>query len=185
MTITIKDGLYTFGTNQVVQVPPSLTVAASGDIGATNDAEKKAMPGVLYRHKGNVYRYVRLAVGVHAVASAAGGVVHWDHIDPDNGEFEATSDYSDAFGKNAVAGVALGVVTDVYYTWIQVGGVVMAYVADSTAVGDVMIYSTTDLGFGRCAADAAVTGMPFGVALEAKSNTTADKAKVLLLNLIW
>jgi len=189
MAVTLKDGLFTFGSNQISEVPPSLPVAASGDIEATNDAAQKAPLGVLYRHKGNVYRYVKFDNGSTdqqtAVACAAGGVLHWYLLDPPNGVFTATSAYAAAPGKNAVAGVALNVTTHGYYTWIQVGGRVMAYVVANTAVGDVMVYSSTDLNFGRCAADAAVTGIPFGVAMEARGTTTANKAYVLLLNLIW
>lgn len=180
MTVTIKDGLYTFGTNQIVEVPPDLSVG--GDIENTNDASQKAPLGILYRHKGAIYRYVKFDDGA-AVAAAAGGVAHWDVLDPDDGKFTVTSDYSDGVGKNAIAGVFLNAVTDQYYTWIQVGGVVDAFVAALTAIGDVMIYNATDLYFDRCAADAAVTGMPFGVAMEEVGQD--NKALVLLLNLIW
>jgi hypothetical protein len=190
MTVTIKDGLFTFGSIETSQVPPALTVAASGDIGATNDSTQKAPLGVLYRHKGNVYRYVLMNTGASAVASAAGAVVHWFSLDPANGLFTVVTDKTDAGGtsvdgKNLIAGIALGVVTNGYYTWIQVGGVAMAYVADSTVAGDICVYGDTDLYFARIAADAAVTALPFGVALEAKSGTTTSKAYTLLHNMIF
>jgi hypothetical protein len=185
MTVTLKDGLFTFGSQEIVEVPPKLTVAASGDIAATNDATQKAPLGILYRHKGNVYRYVQFDNGGDNVAAAAGGVAHWYNLDPINGLFIVSSDYSNSVGKNLVAGILLKAVTDQYYTWIQVGGVAMAYVADSTVAGDLCIYGSTDLYFARAAVGAAVLGLPFGVALEAKSNTTANKAYVLLLNMIW
>lgn len=189
MTVTLKDGLFTFGTNEVVQIPPDLTASPYGSIANTNDAEQKAPLGILYRHKGNVYRYVQYEAGQDAVAAAAGGVVHWYSLDPANGKFVVTGDFSDSGGasvgaKNLCAGILGCVVTDQYYTWIQVGGVVLlAKVNTSNAAGDVMIYSNTDLTFGRCAADAAVTGTPFGVALAV--DNPSGFGPVLLLNMIF
>lgn len=189
MTVTLKDGLFTFGSNQISEVPPSLPVTASGDIESTNDATQKAPLGVLYRHKGNVYRYVKFDDGtgvaqVTAVACIAGGVMMWEALDPPNGIFTVTSAAGARLGKNCIAGIALRVITNGYYSWIQVGGVhLLVSVNTSNAAGDVMIYSDTDQTFGRCAADAAVTGMPFGVALAVDS--PAGYGPVLLLNLIW
>lgn len=186
MTVTIKDGLFTFGSQEIVEVPP--TTSSGGDIATTNDATQKAPLGILYRHKGNIYRYVKLDTGAgkaqSAVACAAGGVLHWEALDPENGVFTVTSAYAAALGKSCIAGIALMAVTNLYYTWIQVGGVhLLVGVDSSTAIGDVMIYSSTDLRFGRCAADAHVTGMPFGVALGVDSPT--NFGPVLLMNMIW
>ncbi len=183
MTVTIKDGLFTFGTQELVEIPND-SAGLIGGIASTNDSVQKAPLGVLYRHKGNVYRYVKFDDGA-AVAAVAGGVVHWLTIDPANGSFVVTSDESGSIGLNLIAGILLGVVTDQYYTWVQVGGVAMANVADSTVAGDVCISGTTDLAFDRLAADATITYKPFGVALEAKSNTTTGKAYTLLLGMIW
>lgn len=191
MTVTIKDGLFTFGSVETSEVPPVLPVSATyGDIKATNDSAQKAPLGVLYRHKGNVYRYVLMNTGASAVASAAGGVVHWYALDPANGKFTVTTDKTDAGGtsadgKSLLAGITLGIVTNGYYTWVQVGGVASVFVAGSTVVGDVMIYSDTDLYFNRCAADAAVTALPYGVALESKSATISNQATCLLHNMIF
>lgn len=188
MTVTLKDGLFTFGTNEVVEVPPDLVASPYGSIANTNDATQKAPLGVLYRHKGNVYRYVKFDNGTTAqqtaVAAAAGGVLHWYQIDPANGLFTATSAYAAAPGKNMIAGICLCVVTHGYYTWIQVGGVhLLVMVNTSNAAGDVMIYSATDLTFGRCAADASITGMPYGVALAVDS--PSGFGPVLLMNMIF
>jgi hypothetical protein len=188
MTVTLKDGLFTFGTNEVVEVPPRLSASPYGDIENTNDAVQKAPLGILYRHKGNVYRYVLFDNGAGgqqtAVACQAGGVLHWEALDPANGIFTATSAYAAALGKSCIAGLALNVVTNGYYTWIQVGGVhLLAKVDTSNAAGDVMIYSATDLTFGRCAADAAVTAIPYGVALAV--DAPSGYGPVLLMNLIW
>lgn len=184
MTVTLKDGLHTFGANEIVEVPPALTVG--GDIQNTNDSAQKAPLGVLYRHKGATYRYVLVDTGTTPVATADGGVAWWHDLDPVNGKFEVTSAYADRLGatngKNLLAGIFRCVVTDGYYTWIQVGGVCDCKVDTSTVAGDVMIYSTTDLTFGRIAADAAITAIPYGVALEAD---TAGVGSVLLLNMIF
>jgi len=188
MTVTIKDGLSTFGTQELVEIPND-KAGLIGGIASTNDSVQKAPLGILYRYKGNVYRYVLFDDGVGesqtAVASAAGGVAHWAAIDPENGTWTATSAYAATLGKNLIAGIFGGVVTQGYYTWIQVGGVATVFVADSTVAGDVCIYGGTDLYFGRIAADASITAKPFGVALEAKSNTTANKAATLLMGMIF
>lgn len=188
MTVTTKDGLFTFGTQELVEIP-SPSAGLTGGIASTNDSAQKAPLGVLYRYKGNVYRYVLFDNGVGesqtAVAAAAGGVAHWAAIDPENGSFTATSAYAAAIGKNLIAGILLNAVTQGYYTWIQVGGIVTVFVADSTVAGDVMIYSATDLYFGRIAADATITARGFGVALEAKSAITTNKASCLLLGMIF
>jgi hypothetical protein len=190
MTVTLKDGLFTFGSQEIVEVPPTMNISGAypGDIATTNDATQKAPLGTLYRHKGNVYRYVLFENGANgqqtAVAAVAGGVVHWYSLDPANGLFTVTSAYAAAKGKNLLAGVLLGVVTQGYYTWIQVGGVaLLAGVDASTAAGEIMIYSSTNQRFGRCAVDAALVGLPFGVALAVDAPT--NFGPVLLHNMIW
>lgn len=181
MTNTLKDGLFTFGSNQIAEVPPKLSVG--GDISNTNDATPKAPLGVLLRHKGNVYRYVQFDNGTGDVAAIAGGVLHWKTLDPANGQFIATSVYASRIAKNLLAGLSLNVVTDQYYTWIQVGGVhLLARVHSSTVAGDVMVYGATNNQFGRVAADSALTGTPYGVAL---AEDAGNYGPVLLMNMIW
>jgi hypothetical protein len=184
MTVTIKDGLHTFGTQELVEIPNDL-INSGGGITKTNDAVQKAPLGILFRYKGNVYRYVQHDDGTAAVATAAGGVARWKTLDPANGKFIVTSDCTDEIGLNLIAGIYGYVVTDQYYTWIQVGGVVSAFVANSTVAGDVCIDGTTDLYFDRIAADASIIYKPFGVALESKSATITNQALVLLLGMIW
>lgn len=183
MTVTIKDGLHTFGTQELVEIPNDL-INSAGGITTTNDSIQKAPLGILFRYKGNVYRYV-LHYASSTVASAKGGVAHWKSIDPANGTFTVTADQSDGIGLNLIAGIFGGVVTAGYYTWIQVGGVVSSYVADNTVAGDVCISGSTDLYFARLAADASITYKPYGVALETKSATVTNQALVLLLGMIW
>jgi hypothetical protein len=182
MTIQLKDGLFTFGSNEIVEVPPDLSVG--GGIANTNDAVQKAPLGTLLRFKGQVYRYVK--VDAVSVAAAANGVVYWHELDlSDEGKFEVCTAYALRMGAtngwNLIAGILGCAVTHGHYTWIQVGGVADCLVDRATDVGDLMIYSTTDLTFGRDAADANSTAIPFGVALE---EDLAGVAAVLLHNMM-
>jgi hypothetical protein len=173
------DSLSAFGNAQIVEIPPDLSVG--GGIANTNDATAKNPLGTLYRYKGNVYRYVKFDNGSGDVAALAGGPVHWKTLSPSTGVFTVTSDYTDAaMNVNSVAGIILSVVTDLYHTWIQVGGVALAKSHASQVAGDIAIGASTDLVFGRIAADATITSVPFGVAIEALSATAAGKAKTIL-----
>ena len=173
----MADGLYAFGSLETVEIP-------SSGPGAANDAVAKAPVGILYRHQGNTYRYVQHNPGT-AVATAAGGVAYWRTLSPTAGTFVVSSDESDTIaGINGVAGVYGGVVTALYYTWIQVAGVVAALVVNSTVAGDKMIGYATDLNFNRIAAGGNVTDQVFGIALSTK-NTTTGTSLVLLQNLNW
>jgi hypothetical protein len=171
------DGLFTFGTLETVEIP------AAGP-GYANHVAAKSPLGVLYRHNGNVYRYVQFDNGTDNVAAVAGGVLYWKSLAPASGTFIATSDISSAIaaGVNLVAGVAGCVITDQYYSWIQVGGVVTALTEASTAAGDGCCYGT-DNTFGRQAAGVFIDAN-YGVALTAR-NTTAGTNSVLLQNLVW
>lgn len=173
------DQLSAFGNAQTVEIPPDLIATPYGGIKNTNDPTAKNPLGTLYRFKGNMYRYVKFDNGSGDAAAVAYGVVHWKSLDPSAGTFTVTSDATDQLaGINCVAGV-LGttVVTDGYYTWIQVGGLVTVLVAGGTAVGDIMIGYATDLYFNRVAADSEIVSVPFGVALTAVSS---NKSSVIL-----
>ena len=165
------DGLSAFGNLQTVEIPSTGPQAA-------NDATAKAPLGALYRYNGNLFRYVKFNNGSGDVAALTGGVVHWKTLTPSTGVFTVTSDYTDSLANiNAVAGIIGAVVTDAYFTWIQVGGVVNAKSHASTVAGDMQIGASTDLIFGRIAADANIVSVPFAVALGATAN---GKASVLL-----
>lgn len=171
----MADGLFTFGTLETVEIP-------QGGPRLANDPVAKAPLGVLYRHQGNVYRYVQFhSIGVGAVA---GGVTYWYDLVPTSGTFEVTSNISLAIaaGVNLVAGVLGAVVSTGYFTWIQVGGVVDALTAAGTVAGDAVIYGT-DSTFGRGVAGS-INDINYGVALTAR-NTTDGTNSVLLQNLIW
>jgi hypothetical protein len=173
----MADGLYTFGTLETVEIP-------SSGPGVANDAVAKAPLGVLYRHQGNVYRYVQFDNGAGNVAAVQYGVVYWKTLSPSEGSFVVTSDISSAIGsgKNLVAGVTGAVITDQYYTWIQVGGVCTALTAESTVAGDACVYGT-DNTFGRDAAGS-VADQAYGIALDTRHFTNGTNT-VLLQNLIW
>jgi hypothetical protein len=173
------DELSAFKNAQTVEIPPDLIASPYGGIKNTNDATAKNPLGTLYRYKGNMYRYVKFDNGTNNVAAVAYAVVHWKSLDPTAGTFTVTSDHADEIGGvNTVAGV-LGttVVTDGYYTWIQVGGVVSVLVNASVAIGDVMLGSATDLEFAHIDADGEILSVPFGVAYTAFSS---NKSSVLL-----
>jgi hypothetical protein len=167
-----------YGPNQVAEFPQAGPQYA-------NDATPKNIPGRIIQYKGKKYRYVQFDNGA-AVTPLASGVVYWKELDPSTGIFIVTADETDTLAQiNGVAGVLelVDIPTDQYYTWIEVGGVVDALVADSTVAGDKCIGSTADQTFGRIAAGAAVTDNVFGIALDAKD--TAGTSKVLLQNLEW
>jgi hypothetical protein len=184
MTVTVTDGLFLFGTNQTAEVPSTP--------GNANDATPKAPLGCLYRVGGKVYRYVKFDNG-SAVAAAVGGAVHWSALDPPNSIFTVTSDQSAGLGANLVAGILGCVVTDLYYTWIQVGGVATCLLDFTALVGDPVAgsvagckcaYSSTDLKLKLTAAATSPAAVVYGV-LIAAANYTAGTGSVLLQNLEW
>jgi hypothetical protein len=182
------DGLFAFGSLETVEVPKLGPAVA-------NDASALAPLGILLRHNGKVFRYVKFDKGTDAIAAVAYGVTYWKTLtmpDPENGVagvFTVTCDLSSAqnAGINLVAGVLGCVVTDGYYTWIQVGGIVTALCAASTVAGDLCVYGT-DKTFGRNAYGSQVNH-PYGVALStlvaAQGGTASNTCSVLLQNLIW
>ncbi len=120
--------------------------------------------GAIVEDEGNVYRLVQFNNGQGNVASIAGGVVHW----MTRASSVVTSDQTDTQATiNAVAGATLGVVTDLYYCWVQIGGFQVCKVAASTAVGDVMVGGTTDNTFARTASGTAPVGIPYAIAYSA------------------
>jgi hypothetical protein len=168
-----------YGPNRVVELPVN-----GGAPDTANDATAKNVLGTVITYNGNKYMYVQFNNGSGNVAAVEHGVVHWKSLDPDSGTFVVTSDYTDALGGvNAVAGITGCVVTDLYYTWIQIAGVATALVHSSTVAGSKCIGSSTDNTFGYIAIGGALTDVLFGVALNAYD--TATTAEVLLHNLEW
>jgi len=181
------DGLFAFGSLETVEIPKA-------GPGSANDATALAPLGILLRHNGKVFRYVKFDDGTDNIAAVNLAVVYWKTLtmpDSDNGiagVFTVTSDISSAIasGVNNVAGVLGCVVTDGYYTWIQVGGVCDALTAASTAAGDGCVHGT-DKTFGRAVAGSFVN-QAFGIALDARvtaAGTASGSNRVLLQNLVW
>lgn len=96
--------------------------------------------GMVIEADNKVYRLVKFDNGA-AVASAAGTPAYWS----DRSSYVVTSDASASeSGINGVAGGFLGVVTDLYYCFIQIGGL-QSIVTDGNAVpGSACIGSATD-----------------------------------------
>lgn len=174
----MADPLVYFGSYQTAEV-------TTGNPATVNDSTAKNPLGILYRHNGAIWRYVKFDNGQGNVASAAAGVAHWFALSPSAGTFTVTSDQTDAIGTiNTVAGIFGGVVTDGYYCWIQVGGTATAKTAASMGVGDSCVGGATDLTFSRINDTSAVTSVIFATAIGAK-NTTAQTNLVLLRGLDW
>lgn len=167
-----------YGPNQVAEFPQAGPQAA-------NDSEAKNIPGRVIQYAGKKFRYVQFDNGTENLAPASGKAVYWKTLTPESGIFIVTNDESDGLGINMCAGhLQDSVVTDQYYTWIQVGGVVVdAIVAASTVADDKMIGGSTNGQLERLANNATSTYKTVGIALDAKD--TAGTSRVLLQGLEW
>jgi len=134
--------------------------------------------GGAIEYMGRIYRLVQLQ---GATAAAAGGVVYWKtrsqgivstaHGDSDS----VVNGVAGVFPSTASSGAAGFILND--YCFIQIGGVApAAKVSASTAAGDKMIGSATDLTFGRIAAGTAATDNVFGTAIGAIAGGVAPVA---------
>ena len=129
----------------------SLNVASLGNDGSSPFLGQL---GMVIEDSGKVYRLVQHVKVTASVTTAAGFACHW--YDRDN--FKVVSDQTDAqAGVNGVAGAYLGVVTDNYYCFIQMGGKQTLKTAASVVAGDKLIGSTTDGQLARVAAGTATT----------------------------
>lgn len=149
---------------------------APSQITARNDEFPQFDLGGFYYNPqtGKTYRYVKFDNG-SAVASAANGVATWK----DASAFTVTSDLSDGLGQNFPAGIFQGVVTDLYYTFIQVGGVATVTTdgGDDIAAGDaVIVDASVDLACDSVAAATAPTHrvIGFAVAADVDGSNTVD-----------
>lgn len=118
------------------------TLGGDGTVASGDSGPWYGNLGQVIEDSGKVYRLVQFDNGTGDVASAAGGVAHWKT----RASSIVTSDQTDAQGSlNSVAGGFLGIQTDQYYCFIQLGGT-QAVVTDTTqAAGVALIASTTDL----------------------------------------
>ena len=136
-----------------------------------NDSTAKEELGRVRWEKGKAYRYIC----AEDLALANGDVVEFS----DTSGYEVTKDRAggSSVGR-AVAGVAIGTITDAYYGWIQVSGRHTAVKTDGgVSAGEVLIPHATYNG----KADTAVAtstgvnteGQRFGFAIQA-DNTSAS-----------
>lgn len=176
------DALHTFGTQEVVEVPGS-----GASPGTANDQVSKAPSGILYRHQGNIFRYVQFDKGTGSVAAVAGGPVYWKTLTPTSSIFLVTSDYTDSVaGINGIAGILGTIVTDQFWTWIQVAGICSAMVKAHALIGAQLLgYASADLTFDFVAVNANPTGNVFGIVHAANLVSTNSNTTVLLQNLAW
>ena len=163
--------------------------SAPKNLTATNDEFAQATLGELVYDSKNRkgYMYVQFDNGAGNVASAANALAYWKTA----ASFIATSDLTDAPSAtgandaNFVAGVFTGVVTDQYYTFIQVDGRVSALktdAGDDIVFGDLLIADpTTDGTVDSVAAGTASTHLIVGVANAA--DVDADDTVDCLLKL--
>lgn len=81
-----------------------------------------AQPGALQFYNGNWYRYVKFDNGAGNVATTSGHPAFW----MDKSIWKVTSDKTScehgASNASGACGAFLGVVTDGYYTWVQLTG---------------------------------------------------------------
>lgn len=147
-----------------------------------NDASAKNIPGMVIRRNGKLYRYVQFDDGV-SVPPVAGGAVYWKTLTPASGIFIVTSDASAGISICLVAGIIGTVVTDQYYTWIQIGGPATCIVESGTIAGDRMEGAWDNI-LGRVPTGGTSAHNIIGVALDARESTNGT-ATVLLQNLFW
>lgn len=164
--------------------------SAPKNLTSANDEFAVMRPGELVYDVVNrkAYQYVQFDNGAGNVASAANALAYWKTA----ASFIATSDLTDAPSATAandanfVAGVFTGVVTDQYYTFLQVGGRVAALktdAGDDIVFGDIIIADpTTDGTCDSVAAGTASTHRVVGIALAADVDADDTVDTLLLLS---
>jgi hypothetical protein len=114
-------------------------------VGQVGDILPQAGLGEVQPYRGKTYMYCRFDNGVGNIAAVAGQCCYWRDLN----NFVVTSQKSDSLGGATelafCAGVFLYVVTDLYYCWIQCGGVATGVkLSGAGAVGQILIPSTVD-----------------------------------------
>jgi hypothetical protein len=130
--------------------------------GFVGDVQAQAGLGEIIVHRGKCYQYVRFDNGVGNVAAVAGQACYWRDL----ANYVVTSDISDSQGGGTelclCAGVFLYAMTDLYYGWIQCGGLATGVkLSGAGAPGQILIPSTTD-GVLTTVATGAVTAAQAG-----------------------
>jgi hypothetical protein len=88
-----------------------------------NDPLPRAQPGAIQNFNGNWYRYVKHNNGAGNVATTSGHPAFWFAKATGEVTSDKTSCQHGASNASGACGVYLGVVTDGYYTWVQVTGI--------------------------------------------------------------
>jgi hypothetical protein len=114
-------------------------------VGMVGDILPAAGLGEIQPYRGKTYQYVRFDNGVGNVAAVAGQACYWRDL----ANFIVTSDISDSLAGATelafCAGVFLYAVTDLYYCWIQCGGLATSVkLSGAGAPGQILIPSVTD-----------------------------------------
>lgn len=125
--------------------------------------------GAIVEDNGKVYRLVQSSGGTGSVATVAGGRAVWKT----RASSLVTMDVTDgeAGGVNDCAGAYLGVVTTLYYCYIQIGGTQSLLSDGSVAKGDLLTGgSSTDGEFDTISA---ATELPVAVAYADDSGSPA------------
>jgi hypothetical protein len=133
--------------------------------------------GMVVEIAGKVYRLVQFDNGAGNVASAATMAAHW-HT---RASFIVTSDKSSGeMASNGIAGGFLGVLTDQYYGFIQIGGLqTLLTNGSANAAGDLLAGSTGD-NDGTLVIVAAATQLPVAVCQAGDGGGTTNAAYWLL-----
>jgi hypothetical protein len=127
--------------------------------------------GAVVEYQSKVYRLVKFDNGTGNVASTVGGAAHWKT----RASFIVTSDQTDAEASlNSVAGAFLAIVTDLYYCWVQMGGLQAVVVDTTTAAGKAVIATTTDLTLVANTTNTKGDQLIYGISYGTNSTTSAN-----------
>lgn len=146
------------------------TLPATAQLGQTLELNNK------------VYRLIKFNNGAGNIASAAGSSAHW----MTRADFVVTSDRSSGeFAGNGIAGGFLGVLTDGYYGFIQIGGLqTLKSNGTANAAGDLLCGDQAHDTDGTLEIMAAVTALPVAVCQAGDGGTTTNAAYWLLGTLL-
>lgn len=152
------------------------TVARTGFASANDATDLNEVGAIMYGTDGKAYRYVQ----VEDAALAANDVLEIANTNAT----EVTKDVAGGSSLgHAFAGVALGTVTDAYYTWVQIKGVATCKVAANTAVaaGDRVYTGTADGCVAAYTATTSSIDYTFGMAVSADTATTSAAGVVSVM----
>lgn len=127
--------------------------------------------GQVVEDSAKCYRLVQFNNGTGDVASVAGGAAVWKT----RASYIVSSDGTDSEAPlNGCAGAFLNVVTDLYYCWVQMGGV-QALVTDTTqAAGTALIMPATTTDMTLVATTTNTKGNQLIYAISYGTNTTTS-----------